>query len=929
MDATSIKIFLSENSQLIWFYLPLGIIGLWRWGVWSIRKIAALFYRMPRNSYVSTLSIVTPVYNEDPDIFRQALYSWRQNNPDEIIAVIDYVDKKSIAVFKNFQKEFYNAKLIITKKQGKRSALADGIVASKSDIVALVDSDTVWSSDIKTYLLGPFSDPKVGGVVTRQDVLHPDTLARKIFKIHLDNRYLNEFPFLAAVSDALICLSGRTAVYRREAIISELNNLVKEKFMGKYVISGDDKTLTHLVQAKGWKTRFLRDVKVFTPGMAKLSSLIKQQLRWTRNGLRSDIKVIFSFWIWKNHKWLGFYMIDKFIQPVTLLLSPIFFLISIVSGFFPAALVLVAWWLISRAIKIYPHFKERPQDIFILPVYIPLTFIMAVIKIYALITIGEQGWLTRWDKERLVRLGLLKRIMSYGATGMVVFLLFFGIFNYKNEILMAERAEKQRQKSVSILTLDKPRPSDSELENKKIELIKARQDDSFGYYEVKTGDTLSGLRKKFNLAGQGRILDAETRVPVGNFTIFQTGQKLVIPVAELRNPIEKSILSPNPTVKPSRINYDQQNNTIFVKEAGSVTTLAKINQSLPPFRRKLLEQVSPGEWVLRANLYIGKNVTLILDGDEVKELKMKSDDNFVWLRSEAGNILISKTKVISWNENDNTPDYDYSDGRSYITARNSGRMDIINSDLSYLGYSGFPNRGGPFGGSYGVSWKINNNGFRERLLTGVVLNSKFHNNYFGLYTFGATGMLIRGNEFYENIQYGLDPHDDSNNFLIENNRAYRNGNHGIILSRRCFDNVISGNISIDNRLHGIMLDRGSNNNLVEGNTVYGNVDGLAIYDSHNNLVLENEVRHNMRGIRINAGSKDNYLEKNVIFSNSRGLYIYDQSQRNISLENEVRGNEIGITIKNASDNIFLNNFKENSNKKDGRVTVDSYENIIQ
>ena len=43
----------------------------------------------------SSVSIITPVYNENPNVFLEALKSWDQNKPTEIISVIDYTDKQS------------------------------------------------------------------------------------------------------------------------------------------------------------------------------------------------------------------------------------------------------------------------------------------------------------------------------------------------------------------------------------------------------------------------------------------------------------------------------------------------------------------------------------------------------------------------------------------------------------------------------------------------------------------------------------------------------------------------------------------------------------------------------------------------------------------------------------------------------------------
>ncbi len=926
-----------ESASLIAFYIPLGIIGIWRWSIWLIRKLISFFYRKPTGNFSGTLAIITPVYNEDPRLFKKALRSWTKNKPDEIIAVIDYSDKNSLEAFELFSKQHPEAKLIVTEKPGKRPALADGIKAAKSEIVALVDSDTIWSSGIKKSLLGPFSDKSVGGVTMRQDVLKPDTLSRKIFKFHLDNRYLNEYPFLAVVSDALACLSGRTAIYRKSAIINALDQLVNETFLGKKVISGDDKALTHLMQKNGWKSRYLRDVVVYTPGSPKMLQLFKQQIRWARNASRSDTKIIFQKWLWKNHTPLALYLIDKFIQPFTLFISIAYFFISLAYGFWQASLLIFAWWLISRTIKMYPHLKENPQDILILPIYIPITFLTALIRIYAFISMDEQGWITRWDQSRLTKSRLVHTLGAYSATAALIVGMFFAVEIFREKQLSESSLEKKEtsiQKTAAngsnIFTPQLAKANIQELEKTKEDLFKKANPDPYGYYIVKNEDTYASLLKKFNLDQSVELLDSKNKMPLPKNILLQQDQQIAIPTMQLRTAISPNILANNRYAKPPRISYDKTNNTIYVMGGGSAANLATISNALRFTNPNLLTQTKKGEWLLRANLYIGKNVTLLLLGNEISLLKLKSDSSrFVWLLSESGNVLISNTKITSWNEEFGTPDDDITDGRSYITAKDSGRMDVIQSDIGHLGYPGAPNRGGPFGGSYGISWKINNGGLREDLLTGVVQENSFHDNYFGMYTFGATGMLIEKNKFFDNLEYGLDPHDDSNNLLITKNLAYGNGNHGIILSKRCFNNVITENISHNNRLHGIMLDRSSNNNLVSGNTIYNNTDGIVLYDSHSNIIHNNKIHNNTKGIRANEGSSENFFEKNDILSNNIGLYLYGGSQENIFFNNTVHDNEVGIVLKNANNNILLGNLKSLDNKKDGQITEDSQGNNIQ
>jgi hyaluronan synthase len=373
---------------------------------------------------------VTPVYNENPKLFRLALQSWKENQPDEIIAVIDHSDFGCIEEFRKFQASFSNGKLIITRKPGKRPALADGVKGAQSTIIALVDSDTIWDRNILPKMLLPFTDPFVGGVAPRQQVFKPDTLARRLFDIRLDDRYLTEMAYLSVLGNGVTCLSGRTVLYRKEAIVDLVDEMVNETFLGKKCISGDDKCLTNLVQANQWKVCYQSNAHVFTPGAQDLLTFFKQNVRWARNSWRADLKAISSRWIW-NEPFLAFHLCDRFVQPLTLLLGPIFFIFAVAGKYWLITLMLMAWWGVSRGLKILPHLLDKPTDLLLLPLYVVSTYALAIIRIYALLTLNKQGWITRWDGTRLRRWSLLKAIPSYVGTVSIMFLLAAGVEHYK------------------------------------------------------------------------------------------------------------------------------------------------------------------------------------------------------------------------------------------------------------------------------------------------------------------------------------------------------------------------------------------------------------------------------------------------------------------------------------------------------------------
>ncbi len=409
----------SDLFDLLKFFVPLGIVGLWRWGAWAGKKIVSAFYRPVRGEFSAPVSAVTPVYNEDPQVFRAALDSWKANGPSEIIAVIDSTDKNCIQVFEEFRRGFPTARMIITETPGKREALAEGIKASTAEIIALVDSDTVWSPTLLRDALPPFANQRVGGVGTRQVVLKPTTIAQRIFDIQLDLRYHDDMMPSGAAGAAFSCLSGRTAIYRRAALLPFLEDLVNETFWGKKCVGGDDKRLTYLIERAGWEARYQHHAVVYTRGFRDVKTLFKQRIRWSRNSWRADLRALWQGWVWK-HPFLAFLLVDRAISNFTLLVSFSFFAVSIALGLWVPAALLAAWWLFSRGIRLLPNLTRSPSNIWMVPIYIPVNFAQAILRIYALLSMNQQGWLTRGAKKR--RTGISLWLAGMGTFAIVFFM---------------------------------------------------------------------------------------------------------------------------------------------------------------------------------------------------------------------------------------------------------------------------------------------------------------------------------------------------------------------------------------------------------------------------------------------------------------------------------------------------------------------------
>ncbi|HEX4252947.1 MAG TPA: glycosyltransferase [Pseudonocardia sp.] len=371
-------------------YIPLGILGFVRWLSWVVRQVPATFYRPVVNDHRELMTVVTPVYQEEPALFRAAVLSWLANDIEEVIAVIDYTDTRSIEIAREL-----GVTVIITDVPGKRDALRRGWEASSTPLVALVDSDTVWAPDVAVQARMPFVDPQVGAVTTRQNVMNPRTPWQHLNDMYLDYRYYHELASQSVAGKAVSCLSGRTAIYRRPLLESISYEFMNETFWGVPCLSGDDKRLTMLTLENGYHAVLQRSACVWSQFPPAGRNFFKQRLRWARNTWRSDLRALSSPWLWKR-KFLAYWMIDKAISSFTLLFSPAYLILSLVERRYAVAGILGAWWMFSRSAKMLAHLERKPWHfVTMMPFFIIVSFAMSLTKIWALCTIRQQRWLTR------------------------------------------------------------------------------------------------------------------------------------------------------------------------------------------------------------------------------------------------------------------------------------------------------------------------------------------------------------------------------------------------------------------------------------------------------------------------------------------------------------------------------------------------------
>jgi cellulose synthase/poly-beta-1,6-N-acetylglucosamine synthase-like glycosyltransferase len=388
----SARTFVADNW---WLLLPVGLVGALSWGVWGTRKLLSTMYRPTVNDFRTTTSVVVPSYREDPDVLEACLGTWLDQNPTEVIVVLDVADQE--AKRRLVGRGDPRLHVIVFAHEGKRSALGVGIRAASGEILVLVDSDTRWTDGLLDAVQMPFADPWVGAVSTRQNVYRPDTSVwRRVADWIIDNRYLDYVPATGRVG-GVVCVSGRTAAYRRSVVLPVLRHLEKENFLGRQCVAGDDGRLTWLVLASGYRTVYQSTAVALSMFPATFRAMCRQRVRWSRNSYRCYLTAIWKGWIWQVPVISQVTVFQILLTPATMGATVYYLALAVLHPHTTTAVGLaLAWLCLGRAIRSISHLRRRPSDLWLLPlVTVTIMFVALPIKAYALLTMNKQGWLTR------------------------------------------------------------------------------------------------------------------------------------------------------------------------------------------------------------------------------------------------------------------------------------------------------------------------------------------------------------------------------------------------------------------------------------------------------------------------------------------------------------------------------------------------------
>ncbi|MCL2135829.1 MAG: glycosyltransferase family 2 protein [Candidatus Bathyarchaeota archaeon] len=353
---------------------------------------------VPDQGFRPNVSVIVPVYNEENGIgetIDSILNSDYPKDKMELIVIDDKSTDKTLEVV-NKKHLTQNFKVItLNKNMGKRHAMASGIKQSSGEVLVCVDSDTIVKPDAIKMLVQPFADENIycvcgNAVVVNESHTKVNTVVARFQKVW----YADAFRLRKGIESLfgmVLCCSGVLSAYRREKFDKVVDEWLNETFLGREVVSGDDRQMTNLMLRMGGKSVFQSTALSYTIAPHKLKKFVKQQVRWGRSSFRGMLFASKVFLRKNFFQKIIFYttMFVTYMSPLTMLLSTVGLALmgryELVVGYFLGLLVVSALTALSDKLLVeYFTFKDIGYRI----AFSMMTIVITFVYLYS--------WITPW-----------------------------------------------------------------------------------------------------------------------------------------------------------------------------------------------------------------------------------------------------------------------------------------------------------------------------------------------------------------------------------------------------------------------------------------------------------------------------------------------------------------------------------------------------
>jgi cellulose synthase/poly-beta-1,6-N-acetylglucosamine synthase-like glycosyltransferase len=218
-----------------------------------------------------------PAYNEAVGIERAVRSLAASDYPEfEVVVVDDGSLDATAGIVAGL--DMGNVRLIRQDNAGKAAALNTGVELSESEIVVMVDGDTLFEADTVARLVAPFVDPGVAAVSGNTKVGNRSGLLGRWQHIE----YVIGFNLDRRMYDVLQCtptVPGAVGAFRRD-VLAEVGGVPGDTL-------AEDTDLTLAIGRTGRRVVYAETARAWTEAPSSLGALWRQRYRWSFGTMQS------------------------------------------------------------------------------------------------------------------------------------------------------------------------------------------------------------------------------------------------------------------------------------------------------------------------------------------------------------------------------------------------------------------------------------------------------------------------------------------------------------------------------------------------------------------------------------------------------------------------------------------------------------------
>ncbi|ONI83800.1 bi-functional transferase/deacetylase [Saccharothrix sp. ALI-22-I] len=222
------------------------------------------------------VTVLVPAYNEEAGIEATLRTILASTADVRVIVVDDGSTDRTSEVVRSLN--LPGVELIRQVNAGKAAALNTGLRHCRTELVVMVDGDTVLEPDTVAELVEPFADPDVGAVSGNAKVGNRDGLLGRwqhieyVIGFNLDRRMYD-------VMECMPTVPGAVGGFRLSAL-RQVGGVPEDTL-------AEDTDLTMALERAGWAVTYRESARAWTEAPSTLGQLWRQRYRWCYGTLQA------------------------------------------------------------------------------------------------------------------------------------------------------------------------------------------------------------------------------------------------------------------------------------------------------------------------------------------------------------------------------------------------------------------------------------------------------------------------------------------------------------------------------------------------------------------------------------------------------------------------------------------------------------------